>query len=462
VVPGPLGLHFVPISLAEAWGRMAAIHFANTGSDQRADWMANLIMLIPLGYLTHGALSREGDAVSRVAITVLAILSVLLFVFAVKFLQLFFPPRTVTLNYLVAQSLGALIGIGLFGFVGVRLYPALQRLARSGDGLLVLLGLYTVFLIAYFLAPFDFVIGAGDWNARLAKLPLILRSAPGEGQPTIFRVLIIVADTLATAPVGMFLSVAFRKRSFWLNLLVGFGLMALVEGMSLLVMGASPFAVALLYRTVGIGLGLFFMDRLKGRDLRKRHYYFSQFVPAAFLVYLLVLSFVSGLWTSEWVTLDQAVNSLEARQFLPFWNYYIVSKAQAVRSLVAHAFIFAPVGMMIWVRRGFWSKGRGFSAFLAFTFSLLVEIGRWFKPGFRPDFSDPLIAAAAAALAFRSMPTLWRMFEREATMSAPVDLYVAKLRRAAENPVALPTAIVPAAIIPAAIATAAVTHTTTG
>jgi hypothetical protein len=56
-----------------------------------------------------------------------------------------------------------------------------------------------------------------------------------------------------------------------------------------------------------------------------------------------------------------------------------------------------------------------------------MEIGRWLKPGLRPDFSDPIIAAIGAAVAFKAMPHLWRIFEREAAMTGTLDSYIERL-----------------------------------
>jgi len=43
------------------------------------------------------------------------------------------------------------------------------------------------------------------------------------------------------------------------------------------------------------------------------------------------------------------------------------------------------------------------------VFALLVEIGRWLRPGLQPDFNDAVIAAASAWLAARAMPSIWLM-----------------------------------------------------
>ena len=94
--------------------------------------------------------------------------------------------------------------------------------------------------------------------------------------------------------------------------------------------------------------------------------------------------------------------------------------------------IYAPIGVMVWLRRGFWSSGTKFSAALAFFLSLAMELARMMKPGLRPDFSDPVIAAFAAGAAFKALPFLWRMFELEAARSGTLDSYIAGFRHEAE------------------------------
>ena len=68
-----------------------------------------------------------------------------LFVLAIKYAQIFFPPRTVTLNYITAQLIGVVLGVVAFQFSHTRLYPRLLSLFRDGDGLTIVLGAYSVF-----------------------------------------------------------------------------------------------------------------------------------------------------------------------------------------------------------------------------------------------------------------------------------------------------------------------------
>src|SRR5262245_1842991 len=56
VVVGPLGFHYVPRDFGAAWQALLAMKYLEHGSDQRADWMSNLAMTIPLGFFCTGVL----------------------------------------------------------------------------------------------------------------------------------------------------------------------------------------------------------------------------------------------------------------------------------------------------------------------------------------------------------------------------------------------------------------------
>jgi hypothetical protein len=127
----------------------------------------------------------------------------LIFVLAIKYLQLFFPPRTVTLNYIEAQSLGVLFGVGLFWLTYNRRLAWWQGLRGGGrTSLMIACGIYAAALLLFFLFPFDFALSAEDFRERAAVPPHVLLSWPGEGLPTTLRVLLVMADAAATIPLG--------------------------------------------------------------------------------------------------------------------------------------------------------------------------------------------------------------------------------------------------------------------
>jgi VanZ family protein len=436
LILGPAGFHYVPMGLDQAWEKLLSVRFVPHGSNERPDWIANMMMPVPLTFLINSMFAMGIVTGRRTMGIVVSIVIGVVFVLSIKYAQLFFPPRTVTLNYITAQLIGVVLGVVAFQFSHTKLYPRLLGQFQDGDGLTIVLGSYSVFLIGFYLMPFDITLSVGDLAARALELFGILLSIPGEGHNATYQLLLVIADTLTAIPLGMYLAVVGRQRTTGRLIRRAIGVVFLIFFAQLFVLGAEPFLVSLFYRSVGAIMGVLLIQRIKGRDLRKRHYYFSRYVPVAIPVYLLLVAYASGIFSSQWWTLDEATNALEPRQFLPFWNFYIVSKAHATQSLVVTSMIYAPIGIMVWLRRGFWSSGTKFSAFLAFALSLSMELARMMKPGLRPDFSDPIIAALAAGVTFKALPFLWRMFEREAARSGTLDSYIASMQqqRAAERP----------------------------
>src|SRR5580692_10536249 len=66
LVLGPLGFHFVPRDPAAAWQTFLATSFFDTGSDQRPDWIANLLMMVPFGLLATGTFGAGRNLSVRV------------------------------------------------------------------------------------------------------------------------------------------------------------------------------------------------------------------------------------------------------------------------------------------------------------------------------------------------------------------------------------------------------------
>jgi hypothetical protein len=428
LVLGPEGHRYAPIGIAEAWRKFRAVGFIANGSDQRPDWIANMMMVIPLAYFVNGAFRLRGRAGRNMINAAIAAAICIVFVLTVKYAQLFFPPRTVTLNYIVAQSIGVVLGVFLFHFARRHIHRRILDMYRRGDGLIVVLGGYSILLTAYFLMPFDLALSPDDLLNRLESLTIGI--VPGAGHDPAYRAVLVLADMAAAVPVGMFLAVTGRDMTFRAQLARGIAVILPVAVLSLFILSITPYLIFLFSRTAGVAIGVWFMEALKGKDLWKRHYRYAQYVPVAFPAYLVVPALASGLLTDRWLNIDEALRSLEPDQLLPLWSLYMATKAEAARSVVMTLVMFAPVGAMIWFRRGFRARGAGLSAFVAFLLSLAVEFARLIKPGLTPDFTTPFVAATAAALTFRAMPVLWKLFEAEAIRSARHDSYAIELARA--------------------------------
>jgi hypothetical protein len=187
--------------------------------------------------------------------------------------------------------------------------------------------------------------------------------------------------------------------------------MSVVTALTMLVLSASPSLVAVFYRTGGIVAGAAIVMWYEGQNPRRWRERLARLVPVMILPYVVSVLFVSDLLTPHWRTIPEALAALDELGLLPFYYHYIVSKAHAAESVVVHVLMFAPIGVMMALRRGSGRTAVWTAAIIAASFSLAIEFGRWFKPGLQPDFSNAIIAAVAAGFAVRFTDWFWRMLE---------------------------------------------------
>ncbi len=396
-IVGPSGFHYVPMDAQDAWARLLASTWVEHGSDQRADWMSNVVLLVPLGFLLSGALVPQGGIAGRLLAAVGAVALGLAAVLGIKYLQLFFPPRTVTLNYIVAQSAGLLIGV--LGYLATQDLLAELKFgpARAGRReLVLLLGAYSALICIFSLTPFDFVLSLGDWQDRLVDLYAVLLGWPGEGRPFGVRVLLVLVGAASFAPVGALMALQWRRLGLaWIGV-IGLAAMTLLTLLTILVLSGSPRLVSILYRTAGIVFGAAAAPVLAQRGLGDLRRFLPRLALLLVLPYLLVLAYASGLLTTHWLSFDAAVAQTEARFYLPLFVFYIVTKANAAASIGIHVLMYVPVGLMLWMARG---SGRGAAwtaAILAALVSAAVEFGRFLQPGLAPDCNMVVVAGIAA------------------------------------------------------------------
>lgn len=113
-------LEFRPLPWEEAQRRWQEVCSQPVRVESRSDWAANILLFIPLGFLGMAALCadrrRTADWWAVPTAAVCSGFSCLL-----EFLQLYFPPRTSSLDDIVAESIGAVVGIVLWVAAGRRL-----------------------------------------------------------------------------------------------------------------------------------------------------------------------------------------------------------------------------------------------------------------------------------------------------------------------------------------------------
>ena len=155
-------LHFEPLGVGEAIRRFAMVLDAPLSWDSLSDWAANVLLFVPISYFWLAAAVVDRRSLKATLSAAAALIpALLLFSFVLEFTQLWFPPRTPISSDIVAQTMGSLIGIGLWMAVGQALTDWIRsyRLGRRrGTPLEWLLQAYLVAFLIHSLMPLDLTI----------------------------------------------------------------------------------------------------------------------------------------------------------------------------------------------------------------------------------------------------------------------------------------------------------------
>jgi hypothetical protein len=122
-----------------------------------------------------------------------------------------------------------------------------------------------------------------------------------------------------------------------------------------------------------------------------------------FLALLLPIAAVlaAGLPFGGWLSLPTVLHRTDPRTLIPGMELNLEPLATAMPRWIVTAVFAAAIGALTWIWRGGTAGFGFFAATAAFSLSMAIEIGRWFKPGQLPDFRDPLLAALVAAAVWR-------------------------------------------------------------
>jgi VanZ family protein len=396
-------LEYVAIDFDTALARFSRLPMLALGVTERADWIANGVLYLPVGFLTTLLLARHAATLAgRVMAAALAIAFAVVLALGVEFTQLYFPQRTVSLNDVYAECIGGFAGAVLAAGWG----HSLRRLAQAMAGRAHLKAshaglLYLVLYVAYSLFPYDLLLTGQEVANKLASDLWGWVVADSVGARLRVLVGLSVVDTLTAVPLGLLFAHASRGRSpvafaVFAGALLG---VALEVTQFFIASGVSQgWSVAM--RMLGCGIGAQLWRRRAQLDQAHLQGVLARAVPWLVLPYLLTLVMFSGWFSSRWIGLDEALGRLDGGvRFMPFYYHYFTSEAKAVFSLASVALMYVPIGIAAWARG--WRLGPAMA--LGALVAALVETGKLFVFDSRPDPTNLLIAAGAVWLTVRML-----------------------------------------------------------
>lgn len=406
-------LEFQAVSFEEALDRFSRVPYLQLGIQSRADFVANILLFVPLGFLLMGALraDRRGGIAAGIAGALVAGFACAL-ANAIEFTQIYFPMRTVSLNDIFAETTGALIGISLWGLFGQRLTDFMRGFfaERERPALIVrLLAIYAaVFLVAQ-LMPLDIAITPGELSEKhhAGRILVVPFSYPYTSP--LLMLWDFISDMALSVPVGALAvlgwTAANRRRGFAAAAMLGMTFVGVMEVAQLFIFSRYSDVTDLLTGTIGVLIGVTLAAR------RDSPVHSPQSVPSGFRLWpaLGAIAWAGGVVIYHWYPFNFVVTGamMDAQLPLlfsvPFGHYYFGSEFHAFTELSRKLMLSALLGALLWMAlppvrsrlaRRLKSSGLWIAGFLFFAG---LEAGQLFLPGRIPDLTDAWVGTIGVA-----------------------------------------------------------------
>ncbi|CAG9933391.1 VanZ family protein [Candidatus Nitrotoga arctica] len=390
-------LDFHPRPWDQAWEMFQHISLLNVGTQGRADWVANGVLYVPVGFLTVTLFTRFKTHRTLV----LAFIGSLLFSFTlavtVEFAQLFFPPRTVSINDVIAEFLGSILGAVFAVRWPDRFMSFLSTLMGNPDRLVAhLLKAYAIGYVAFSLFPYDFLVSVPEleWKLHSDGWGWLVASESVRGNIAL-PLAKLFAETLAVVPLGLILcqlTIRGRPWSFTRAFVVGAVLGLIIEIAQFFIVSGISQGLSVFTRATGICLGALFWRHRTRLHLSRLASEFRRFGLPMGILYLIALTAVNGWFEHRWIGNDFAMSILNDIHFLPFYYHYYSTEQVALLSLTSICLLYAPIGILAWAS---WNPP-GLAMLMAMLLAGFMETSKLYLETLHPDPTNILLAGFSA------------------------------------------------------------------
>ncbi len=415
-------LQYKARSMDSAIAAFQNIPFLKLGLESRADWVSNGVLYVPVGILTVLALRALWPRLTSWVALPVALIFCAVLAIGVEFTQLFFPPRTVSQNDLMAELIGSVIGLMLATRFSSWFASVFNSLLQDSQRLFHLaLDAYVLAYLAFALFPFDFLLSASEIAIK-ANSNLWGWLLAGSGNRPSIVVLRLAAEIVLTLPLGWWLARAMRERAsrrrasralkrlapdstahdhrghshhhpprhkYGSAIACGLALGLLLETAQFFIASGTSQGLSVLTRLVGVVAGSVLSRYAIGWKLEDGAQLIRRFGWMLLLPYLLALLEVNGWLGTRWQGVDYAHEQWGKVNFMPFYYHYFTTEAVALFSLSAAIVSYFPLGVMVWAT----GRHAGGAALVAMLVAGVIEAGKLFINGSHPDPTNLLIAA---------------------------------------------------------------------
>ena len=383
----------------------------------RANFLANVVLFIPIAFMAAGGLGLERRAFLKVTAIVGVCLALSL---AIESLQVFVPGRTPSIVDVAAQTAGVWLGLAMWVVLGGEIQRWLVRGSRGGrvsnvQSLLTgYVGLRTIAL----LLPLDVTVSLSSLAEKYRAGRI--RLAPFHNAASVGLIQDFTIDVILSVPIGAFAVLAWSgrhaRRSVPAALALSMFYIGMLEASQVFIMSRVADTTDVISGCLGAALGVLATaelvplngasPRASGRSVR------------ALIAVGVVLAYVAYNWSP----FDFVVSGEFARQrlgaviWVPFYSYYENPELKAAVDLVSKMCIAAPVGIAAAIglsrERAPFHRLQWFLCGIgALVLFAGVEVGQLLLPGRYPDVTDILISMLAFAAAAWAWPSSVRRHE---------------------------------------------------
>lgn len=408
-------LDFKPMPLDEAIAQFKEVPFLQLGIGSRADWVANLLLFIPLTFLWTGALAHGRGLAAGILASLFVMLAAVVLCLGIEFTQQFFPPRTVSQNDLFAETLGGVLGIAAWWSLGGRWmawYTGWKRAKAPAETAERLAWAYIAVAFAYGVLPLDLTISGVEifhkW--REGKLNLIPFGAlPRDPAYALYE---LASDALLWLPPALLWRLH-AGRSGLQTWKMTFAAVALLELLQLFVYSRVSDLTDLFTGALGAGAGVWLGARLTGQPGRHGQPARSHRKAGSpvWLPLVLILAWAAVLAGVFWYPYDFRTDGAFLRERLelllrvPFEAYYYGTEFRAITEVFHKLLFFVPLGALLawFVVRLPWAwRGAGAVASLSLMMGVAmgIELGQVMLPGKIADMTDWVLETLGAGLGY--------------------------------------------------------------
>ena len=343
----PLDYHYIPFE--DALLSFQQIRYLNLGAASRADWISNIVLYIPLTFsLAASFLNKLKTPFQSFYITTLILAFSLTLAVTIEFYQQFFPPRTVSQNDLIAETIGSVIGLALWFGYGKSLQKLNTHILQGGkNALLASATLYALGYLALSFFPYDFVTSFQELQDKFSNGSdaFFLSSSCGG---FILCSPKLAVEIMIALPLGIFLAVLLKGHPHRRAavMIIGFIVGAFIEVIQFFLFSGIAQGISIFTRIIGFGLGEFIYKKINTLKSLFMTVDFRKYIIIASVPYILLLAPLNGWIFSAQSLTDSVTENFANINWLPFYYHYYSTETVALTSLLSIFAMYFPIGLI--------------------------------------------------------------------------------------------------------------------